>query len=102
MNQKTIDTIREAELTADQTEKAASVKHDELIAQAKTQAAEIVKQMTADAKTHAAQKSKAAHVQCDKLQSEALETAKQEIAALHAKSSAREAEAKRLILSELI
>lgn len=102
MNQKTIETIRQTELTAEQAEKAAAAKRNEIIAKAETDAKEIVKQMTADAKTRAAETLKTAHAQGEKLQSKAMETAKQEIAALHAKSSAREAEAKRLILSELI
>lgn len=102
MEQKTIETVRQAELAAEQTEKMAASKRDEILAKAKTDAKETMIRMTADAKIHAAEALKAAQVQSEKLQSEALETAKQEIAALHAKAGGREADATRLILSELI
>lgn len=102
MEQKTIETIQKAELAADQTEKAAAAKRDEILAKAKADATEIVKQMTADAKAKAAETLKAAHAQGEKLQSEAMETAKQEIAALHIRSIARAADAKKQILAELI
>ena len=102
MEQKTIETVRQAELAAENIEKAAALKRDEILAKAKADAKETVIRMTADAKAHATQALKAAQIQSEKLQSEALETAKQEIAALHAKAGGKEADAKRLILSQLI
>ncbi len=102
MEQKTIETVRQAELAAEQTEKTAASKRDNILAKAKADAKETVTRMTAEAKARAAETLKSAHIQSEKLQSEALETAKQEIAALHARAGGRQADAKRLILSQLI
>ena len=101
MAQETINTIREAELAADQLEKDATEKGNRILQEAKRKAEELYYKITEEARTKAEAKLTAAQQQGDQIIARELELGDKEIEGMVKVAAAKETEAVKLVLSEL-
>lgn len=102
MEQETMKAVRDAELAAEKTEKDGQRECEEILAAAKSQAVKAVESAVDAERDKAASALEAARQKGEVLQHAAVDAVKQEIAALHTAAGAKSADAKKLILSELI
>ena len=102
MAKETIDAVRQAELAAEQTEKAAVQEADRLVAQAKLDAKQAVADLTKSAKEKAQAELSAARRQGDELIAKAVAEVQQDCSRLRETAAAKDAEATTAILAELI
>lgn len=102
MAQETIETIRQAELAAEQAEKAAADEAEQIVAKAHEEAKETIASMTREAREKAAAALDEAGAQGDTMMTEARREVEQDVAKLGESVAVREEQAIKLILSELI
>jgi V/A-type H+-transporting ATPase subunit G/H len=102
MAKETIQSIRQAELKAEQIEKDAYDKHEELINKALDEAKTIVSNMTNEAKLQGSKELELAKSQGKSIMDEVVERAEKEIMLLKELSKGKEKEAIQLVLSEII
>ena len=102
MNQNTVQTIRDAELAAEETAKKAALERESILAKAKSDCAQSASKMISDAKARAAVEVEQARLLGEGLQKEALTAAESKIDGLRAQAQSRRKEALNLILSELV
>lgn len=102
MEQTTIKSIREAETAAEQIEQDAAKTAKEMVLKAQSDASGQLERMVAQAKDRSAAYAESARQEGERLQQEALESVKQEIASLSAGVAGKKAAAQKLILAELI
>ena len=102
MNQNTVQTIRDAELAAEETAKKAAFERESILAKAKNDCAQAASKMIGDAKSRAALEVEQARLLGEGFQKEALKAAESKIDDLRAQAQSRRKEALNLILSELV
>ncbi len=102
MNQNTVQTIRDAELAAEETAKKAALERESILAKAESDCAQSASKMISDAKARAALEVEQARLLGEGLQKEALTAAESKIDGLRAQAQSRRKEALNLILSELV
>ena len=99
MNQNTVQTIRDAELAAEETAKKAALERESILAKAKSDCAQSASKMIS---ARAALEVEQARLLGEGLQKEALTAAESKIDGLRAQAQSRRKEALNLILSELV
>lgn len=102
MAKETIQSIKQAELKAEQIEKDAFDKHEELINKALDEVKTIVFNMTNDAKLQSSKELELAKGQGKSIMDEVVERAEKEIMLLKELSKGKEKEAIKIVLSEII
>lgn len=102
MAQETIESIRRAELAAEQAEKDARLQAEEIVAKAHKDARELMESMTREARGKALTALEETGIKSDAQMSEALRQGEQEVRKLGEAVSAQESQAVKMILSELI
>lgn len=99
---ETIDAVRQAELTAEQTERAAAQEADRIVAKAKLDAKQTVTDLTKNAKEKALAELAAARAQGDELVAKAVAEVQEDCRRLREAAAAKQAQATEAILAELI
>lgn len=102
MAKETIDAVRQAELTAEQTERAAAQEADRIVAKAKLDAKQTVTDLTKNAKEKALAELAAARAQGDELVAKAVAEVQEDCRRLREAAAAKQAQATEAILAELI
>lgn len=102
MVQETIDTIRQAEQAAEQREMEAGREAEQIIADAKAQAASIKTDLTRQAREKAAQTEAAAKARADQIMVDAEQAQDQELGALRSAVTDKSDQAVKAVLAELL
>ena len=102
MVQETIDAIRQAEKTAEQREMEAGREAEQIIADAKAQAASMKADLTRQAREKAVQAEAAAKTQADQIMEDADQAQDQELGALRSAVTDKSDQAVKAVLAELL
>lgn len=102
MAQETIDAIRKAEAAAEAAEKDASKEAEEIVVQARAQAAELKADMTRTAREAAARREEEARLKGEAMMQTALTEEVSELEALRSQVAGKQEQAVKQILAELL
>ena len=102
MAKETIETIRQAEIRAEQREKDAQAKAEEIVAKAHEEAESMQKSMTGKAREEAAAALKKAGAQGEEMMAQAQREVEQEVLNLQKEISLKESQAVSMIVAELV
>lgn len=102
MAKETIQAVKQAELSASQSEKAAHIQGDDLISRAANDAKALIKEMTKETLLETQQQEEEVKEQCDLFMKEIIEKTNKEVMLLKELSKKKEKEAIELVCSQII